>query len=309
MLNPQDVMKVKARGFLRNRGTDLFSGRVVAPGTVFTSKQFAALAALAEEFGNGRLIPTSRQCIEVPGIPFEKIEAAEAFAAKNGLFFGGTGNKVRPVTACKGTTCVFGNIDTHGLAAKIYDTFYIGWRSVTLPHKFKIGVGGCPNSCIKQSLNDIGIEGCRTPDYTPSLCRGCKVCAVEKACPMKAISTADGKPVIDTSRCSSCGVCTGKCPFSAFAAEVTPRYRIFVGGTWGKTARMGTPLSRLFTADEVLPMIEKCLLWFRENGYAKERFGKAVDRLGIAALEAALLGDDLTARKKEILAADIKQAP
>ena len=36
-LTAQQVMEVKGKGFLRNRGTDLFSGRLVAPGTVFTA--------------------------------------------------------------------------------------------------------------------------------------------------------------------------------------------------------------------------------------------------------------------------------
>ena len=30
---------------------------------------------------------------------------------------------------------------------------------MALPAKFKIGVGGCPNNCVKPTLNDIGIVG------------------------------------------------------------------------------------------------------------------------------------------------------
>jgi hypothetical protein len=51
------------------------------------------------------------------------------------------------------------------------------------------------------------------------------------------------------------------------------------------------------------------MLWFRENGYAKERFGLAIDRVGFETFEAAILCDDLLARKEEILAAEIKQKP
>ncbi|MBQ9801589.1 MAG: (4Fe-4S)-binding protein [Clostridia bacterium] len=306
MLDPQEVMKVKGRGFLRNRGTDCFSGRMVPVGTVFTPQNFKDMATLAETFGSGKLICTSRQTVEIPGIPFEKIEAAEAFAAAHGLAFGGTGAKIRPITACKGTTCVFGNVDTHALAAAMHREFYEGWRGVTLPHKFKIGIGGCPNSCIKPSLNDFGVEGCRTPVYTEALCRGCKACAVEKACPMGAAHLTDGKLQIDPARCNSCGVCTGKCAFEAVAKESAPRYRVFVGGTWGKTTRMGTPLSRLVREEEVLPLLEKCLLWFRLHGYAKERFGKTIDRVGIKSLEAAVFGNDILAEKHAILAAELK---
>ena len=119
-------MKVKGKGFLRNRGTDLFSGRVVPPGTVFTSENFADLSYIAENFGNGKLICTSRQAVEIPGIPFEKIDEVIAYAEAHSLSFGGTGNKVRPVTACKGTTCVYGNFDN-----------YIAMHSAKRGSKFK----------------------------------------------------------------------------------------------------------------------------------------------------------------------------
>ena len=34
---------------------------------------------------------------------------------------------------------------------------------MVLPAKFKIGVGGCPNNCVKPTLNDIGIVGAVLP--------------------------------------------------------------------------------------------------------------------------------------------------
>ena len=304
-LKPEDIMRVKGLGFLRNRGTECFSGRVVAPGTVFTAKNFADLAEIAEKYGNGRLICTSRQAVEVPGIPYDKIDEVIAVAAQRGLRFGGTGNKVRPVTACKGTTCVFGNCDTHAIATKIHDEFYLGWNKVTLPHKFKIGVGGCPNSCMKPSLNDIGIEGRKAVEYDLDACRGCKSCAVEKACPMKAAKLVDGRLSVNAEVCNSCGVCVGKCPFGAVKKEADTVYQIYVGGTWGKHSRMGTPLSRLVAEDEVMPLIEKTILWFRENAYAKERLGAAIDRVGVEAFEAAVFSDDLISRRDEILSKEI----
>lgn len=253
-LTNEQVAAVKGRGFLRNRGTDCFSGRLVPRGCVFSAEDLQVVAEIASRFGNGRVAFTSRLTAEIVGIPYDRIDDAVAFAEAHGLHFGGTGAKVRPVTACKGTTCVFGTFDTQGLAAQIHDAFYIGWNGVSLPHKFKIGVGGCPNSCMKPSLNDFGVQGQRVP-----------------------------------------------------GGEV--RFRIFVGGTWGKTTRMGTPLSRLVTQDEVLPLLEKTLLWYRENAYAKERLGHAVDRVGVEALETALFEGDLLERREAILAAPIATAP
>ncbi len=253
VLTGDDILRVKSLGFLRNRGTDLFSGRIVPVGTVFSAENFKDLSYIAENFGNGKLICTSRQSVEVVGIPFDKIDEAIKYAEEHDLHFGGTGNKVRPVTACKGTTCVFGNTDTQELAQKIHNEFYIGWNNVKLPHKFKIAVGGCPNSCIKPSLNDFGVEAQRTKN---------------------------GEDIL---------------------------FKIYVGGTWGKSTRMGTPLSRLVKAEELLPVLEKTILWFKENAYSKERLGMAIDRIGIKNLEQTVFSDEILARKDEILNNEILQ--
>ena len=304
-LTKEQVMAVKGRGFLRNRGTDNFSGRIVSKGGVYTAEDLKTISEIAEKFGSGKVGFTSRLSAEVSGIPFDKIDVACAYAAERGLYFGGTGAKIRPITACKGTTCVYGNIDTQALAARIHDEYYIGWASVKLPHKFKIGVGGCPNSCMKPSLNDFGIEGHNVPVFNPELCRGCAVCAVASACPSRAVSVVEKKAKIDT-ECLECGVCFGKCPFGAFAEVGTPVYKIFVGGTWGKKTRMGTALSRYYTEDELFSVLEKTMLWYKENAYEKERLGAAVDRIGREVLEMALESDDLLNRKDEIIAAPMK---
>ena len=302
ILSKEQITSVKGRGFLLNKGTECFSGRIVTVAGLFTPDQLHAIAECSEKYGNGKVIFTARLAAEIVGIPFDKIPEAEAFMAERGLYFGGTGAKVRPITACKGTTCVYGNIDTQALAKVIYDKFYIGMRDVKLPHKFKIGVGGCPNSCMKPSLNDVGVEGCRAFSFDSELCRGCKKCAVAESCPTKAVSVVNGKAVIDTSKCTSCGVCVGKCPFGAVPKKAASVCRIFVGGTWGKTQRMGTLLSSVYSADEVPSVIEKVMLWYKENGYVKERLGATVDRIGTDALEAAIATDDLITRKDDILA-------
>ena len=125
-LTKEQIMSVKGRGFLQNRGTDCFSGRLVTVAGLFTPTELRTIAECAEKFGSGKVIFTARLSAEIAGIPFDKIPEAESFMAEHGLYFGGTGAKVRPITACKGTTCVFGNIDTHALAKVIHDKFYIG---------------------------------------------------------------------------------------------------------------------------------------------------------------------------------------
>lgn len=308
-ITKEQIMQVKGRGFLQNRGTECFSGRLVSIAGSFTPIELRALAECAEKFGNGTVIFTARLSAEVVGIPYEKIPEAEAFMAQYGLAFGGTGAKVRPITACKGTTCVYGNIDTQALAKTIHNTFYIGMRDVKLPHKFKIGVGGCPNSCMKPSLNDVGIEGCRVFSFDKELCRGCKICAVAQACPSRAVSVVDGKAVTDPQKCTRCGVCVGKCPFGAVPKEAESACRVYVGGTWGKTQRMGTRLSKVYAVEEIPAVIEKILLWYKKNGYVKERLGATVDRAGVEALEKAISTNDLLDNKTEILEKPLLERP
>lgn len=306
-ITKEQIMSVKGRGFLLNRGTECFSGRVVSIGGVFSSDDLCAIAECAKIYGEGKVIFTSRLSAEISGIPFDKIPDAEEFLAKKNIFFGGTGAKVRPITACKGTTCVYGNIDTQAIAKLIHERFYVGMRDVKLPHKFKIGVGGCPNSCMKPSLNDVGIEGCRAFSFDAEKCRGCKKCAVAEACPSKAVSMCGEKAVVDADRCKKCGVCVGKCPFGAFPKEAESVCRIYVGGTWGKTQRMGSLLSGVYTVDEIGDTLEKVMLWYKENGYAKERLGAAIDRLGLDTLERDIKGNGLIERREEILSAPVKE--
>ena len=157
-ITKEEVASLKGRGFMRNRGTDNFSGRVVSPGGVYSADDLKAIAQCAETYGNGKVTFTARLSAEIVGIPADKVDAATSFLAEHGLHFGGAGARVRPITSCKGTVCVFGIMDTQALALALHERFYIGMAAVSLPHKFKIGVGGCPNSCMKPSLNDVGIE-------------------------------------------------------------------------------------------------------------------------------------------------------
>ena len=80
---------------------------------------------------------------------------------------------------------------------------------------------------------------------------------------------------------------------------------VYVGGTWGKNHRFGTLLSGIYSQSEVPEIIEKVMLWFKQNAYFKERLGSAIDRLGIETLENAIKTNELLDKKEEILSAPI----
>lgn len=158
-LTPEEIKKLKGKGWLHNKGTDAFSARVITVNGKVSADQLQAVAEAARKYGSGEVTFTSRQTMEVLGVGIDSIDAFEAAVAEAGMSIGGTGPRVRPITACKGTVCPRGLIDTFSISQKIHERFYVGWHGITLPGKFKIGVGGCPNNCIKPNLNDLGVTG------------------------------------------------------------------------------------------------------------------------------------------------------
>lgn len=300
-ISKEDEKRVKALGFLSNKGTDNFSGRVITVNGKVTAAQYKCISEAAELFGNGIITFTTRLTIEVQGIPYDKIEDFRAYIAKEGLETGGTGKKVRPVVSCKGTTCQYGLQDTFDLSEEIHKRFYKGYRGVTLPHKFKIAVGGCPNNCVKPNLNDVGIIGQCTPNFNEDLCRGCKKCVISKNCPMNACEVVDEKLKIHEDKCIHCGLCDGKCPFKSITNS-QHGFKIYIGGTWGKKVSHGIELNKIFNdKEEALSVIEKAILLYKEQGISGERFSATIKRIGIENVEEQLLSNDLLRRKDEII--------
>ena len=296
---------LKGRGYIMTRDGEHFIARLITVDGVLTSEQFTVAAEAAEKFGNGRLAMTSRLTIEVQGLTYDTIEPFNEYIAKAGLYTGGTGSRVRPIVACKGTVCVHGLIDTQGLARELHEKFYKGWYDVKLPHKFKIGIGGCPNNCIKPSLNDFGIMGQKVPAYDPDDCNGCPKCSVVDVCPVKAAQLdEDGIMQIDRNACNNCGKCVDSCRFDCVTEEEVG-YRIFVGGLWGKRQRLGTMVDEIYTKEQVFEMVERALLLYREQGKTGERFGMFIERIGSDNFIAQLKAGDVMERKQAILDAPL----
>lgn len=302
IINFEDIKRVKGLGFLRDKTTeDCFNARVITRNGKITSEECEVIAKAAKMFGSGEVAMTARMTIEIQKIPYENIDKLIEYLKQYNLEVGGTGPKVRPVVSCKGTTCTFGLIDTYDLSLKIHERFYKNYHSVVLPHKFKIAVGGCPNNCVKPDLNDVGVIGQRIMKVDYKKCKGCKICQIEKACPIKVAKVKNGLIIINQDECNNCGRCLNKCPFKAFE-EYKVGYKVYIGGRWGKKVGRGIPLSHIFeTEEETLNVIEKCILLFKDKGISGERFADTISRLGFDEVEKELLSDVLLQRKEEIL--------
>lgn len=304
-LTPMEIKQVKALGCLQDkRYDDIFNVRVITRNGKITSEEHRVIAEAAEKFGTGAVTMTTRLTLEIQGVHYDDIPATIEFLQQHGLQTGGTGSLVRPVVSCKGTTCQYGLLDSYGLSEKLHERFYVGYHDVTLPHKFKIAVGGCPNNCVKPDLNDLGIVGQRVPLVDISKCRGCKKCQVEANCPVHVAKVADGKIQIDPNACNNCGRCKGKCPFGALE-EYREGYKIYIGGRWGKRIAHGQPLRKIFTSEEeVLDVVEKAILFFRDEGLTGERFADTINRLGFDYVEDKLLNTQID--KSAILRKTVK---
>lgn len=290
-VSPEDIKRVKGLGCLQDkRYPDIFNMRVLTRNGRLSTEEMRIISEAADKFGSGLVTMTTRLTLEIQGIQYNKIDETIAFLKENGLTSGGTGALVRPVVSCKGTTCQYGLIDTFDLSEKIHERFYLGYRGVVLPHKFKIAVGGCPNNCVKPDLNDLGIIGQNVPVVDLDKCRGCGKCQLAVACPIKVPHVENGKVVLNLDECNHCGRCKGKCPFNA-VTEYKSGYKIYIGGRWGKKVANGKALNHLFTSEEeVMSLIEKAIDLFKNEGIAGERFADTINRIGFEEVEKKLLG-------------------
>jgi len=281
-VNEADFKELKKGGMMRQREAGLFSVRLHVVGGRLATGQLQAICDAADRFGRGTVHLTSRQGVEIPFVPAESLAALKSFLARYGVRVGVCGPTVRTVTACQGcAVCPSGVIDSPALAERLDREFY----GKALPHKFKIGISGCVNNCMKAEENDIGIKGWIEPQWSPAACTACGIC--EAVCPTKVVRIAEGDSAVavDLSGCIGCGDCITACPTGAMGEGIRGQ-RICVGGKFGRRPVLGTwILGVLRTPDEVLAAVRAAVAFFREHGRPKERFGDTLQRVGLSALE------------------------
>lgn len=269
-----DYAALKKGGFMRQKQKGYFSLRLQVVGGDLTAENICKVSEVAEKYGHGYVHLTSRQGVEIPFIRFEDIEEVKAELAKGGCKPGVCGPRVRTVTACQGNqVCPSGNIDTLKVAQEL-DERYFGRE---LPHKFKFGVTGCQNNCLKAEENDLGIKGALDVNWVEDKCIHCGVC--EKACRTGAISEKDGKIVLDADKCNYCGRCVKSCPTDAWEGESA--YLVSFGGLFGNTINKGDAFLPLIKSEEQLYRVtDAAIQFFADHANAGERFKFTLDRVG-----------------------------
>ena len=278
-----DYAALKAGGFMRQKQKNKGSLRLAVIGGNMTAKQIATVSKVAEKYGKGYVHMTSRQGIEIPFIDVNDLAQVKEELAEGGVKCGVCGPRVRTVTACQGSEiCPSGCIDTYTLAQEL-DARYFGRE---LPHKFKFGVTGCQNNCLKAEENDVGIKGGMAVKYKKEDCISCGVCI--KACRAGALSMKDGKVELDPTKCNHCARCVKSCPTDAW--EGTPGYIISFAGTFGNEIHKGEEYLPMIPDKETLFRVtDAAIEYFEKNANKSERFRKTLERLGDEDLKEAVL--------------------
>jgi dissimilatory sulfite reductase (desulfoviridin) alpha/beta subunit len=276
-----DYAALKKGGFMRQVQEGTFSLRLKVTGGQVKAGELETIIQAAKQYGRGYIHLTSRQGIEIPFIAFEDIEKIKRDLAAAGVAVGASGPQVRTVTACQGSAvCPGGAIETTALAEELAARYF----GRELPHKFKIGITGCKNNCLKAEENDLGIKGGVFPGWDKKDCAYCGAC--EEACPRGAVKLDREKEalVFAESACVYCGRCVKACPSGALQGR--NGYLLSFGGMFGNDIQEGLRLLPIvFDKERVLKAVDATVVFFRNNAKSGERLGRTLLRLGSGGLK------------------------
>jgi len=279
--------ELKRVGIIAQNQKDTFLIRLRTVGGDLNADELNAITRVSQKYGRGEIHLTTRQAVEIPFVNVDDLEAAREELETNGIVLGVCGPRGRGIVSCPGTAvCTSAIMETKELAAEL-DSLYFRQPA---PHKFKIGVSGCPNSCSKPIENDVGVMGGVLPGWDREACISCRLCV--SICPVDAIEEKDSAFVLDEKKCIYCGLCIKNCSTSAWTAKKTG-YTLLLGGTLGKKPRLGTRAKELVeTKEALLGHIERSFKFYLAHGRKKERFGHTLDRIGVEKAFAEIFSDN-----------------
>ena len=154
-----DYDDLKKRGFLRAREDGYFTLRTRAPAGNYNDSHLLKLVEIAKIYARGFVHLTVRQGIEIPFIRFEDIGVVEKEIKSAGIQMGTSGPRLRAITCCPGNNwCKRGLVNTFALFDRIENERGVKC-AMDLPHKFKIVISGCPNTCTRAQVSEIGLHG------------------------------------------------------------------------------------------------------------------------------------------------------
>jgi len=277
-----DLGNLKAGGFIKERGKDLFTVRLRVPGGRMSIARLKKISEVAEKYGGDFVHLSVRQSIELININFKNFDKVVEELGEADQKVASCGARVRVPVACGG--CEYnpnGLVDTQKSALEVDQKLF---GTDTGHHKFKVAFAGCPFDCPKSATNDIGFQGAIIPKLDPDTCISCGLCA--KSCvPGAIVMGGDKKPDFSKNACIWCGDCVKVCPTGAWREEKRG-YTVRIGGKWGRNPLVGTLFATFLPEERVVEFVSAVLEWYREKaeGSGRIRLGDVIIGSGAQSL-------------------------
>ena len=270
-------------GIINEFGGDFCTVRLRIPAGLITVDQMEGIVEIVRRY-NTELHLTTRQTMELVHVSPTSLESLARDLEANGTPIGAEKSEIVNITACPGTDrCRFAMIDSISLARTLDEKFF----GKEMPVKFRIAISSCPNSCVSERLNEIGITGVVRPYRVPGTCTGCGTCV--KYCRENAIAIKNGQIRMNNDLCVHCGMCIQSCPFHIIKADPAA-YHITIGGKRGRHPRVGYHIVTVKTPETVIKVVEKVVKWVYRKAWSDSLLP---DQLGIL---------DFESFKKELIA-------
>ena len=270
-------------GIINEFGGDFCTVRLRIPAGLITVDQMEGIVEIVRRY-NTELHLTTRQTMELVHVSPGSLESLAKDLEANGTPIGAEKSEIVNITACPGSDrCRFAMIDSISLARTLDEKFF----GKEMPVKFRIAISSCPNSCVSERLNEIGITGVVRPYRVPGTCTGCGTCV--KYCRENAIAIKNGQIRMNNDLCVHCGMCIQSCPFHIIKADPAA-YHITIGGKRGRHPRVGYHVVTVKTPETVIKVVEKVVKWVYRKAWSDSLLP---DQLGIL---------DFESFKKELIA-------
>jgi ferredoxin-nitrite reductase len=155
-----DLERLKWAGvFFRKHTPGFFMMRVRITNGITDMTQLRTLAAIAAEFGRGRLDITTRQQIQLRWLCIQDIPTVLARLAKVGLTSLQTGmDNIRNVVGCPVAGLTPTELFDASSVAQQFTAMVVGDKAFTnLPRKFNVTITGCRENCVHAETQDLAL--------------------------------------------------------------------------------------------------------------------------------------------------------
>jgi dissimilatory sulfite reductase (desulfoviridin) alpha/beta subunit len=260
-------------GIINEKDGTLCTIRIRIPAGIITTKQMSGICRIANRYGAGIHL-TTRQTAELIHVKPADMERVVKALEKNGTPLGAEKSEIVNVTACPGIDrCKYAQIDSISLAKKLDEKHF----GRDMPIKARIAISACPNSCVSEKLNEIGITGVVRPYRIPGTCTGCGTCT--HYCKEHAITIRNGTIKLDNDACVHCGMCITCCPFHIIKSD-PPAYHITVGGKRGRHPKIGHHFVTVKNPETVDLVVEKVAQWIYRRAWGDILLPDQLDDIG-----------------------------